>query len=92
MRVVLINDQHRTVADSVGPCTVSSSHATVERLRAPSVYSPTGVTLAGQTFGTSTGSGRVGGEPHAISLGKVAGGYVVSLPAASAALVTIAAG
>jgi hypothetical protein len=51
-----------------------------------------GVTLAGQTFGTSTSSGSLAGQQRTLSLDTVAGGYVVSLPAASAALLTIPPG
>jgi Glycosyl hydrolase family 79 C-terminal beta domain len=92
VRVVLINDSTTFARTALVRARVSRSHATLERLRAPSVYSTTGVTLAGQTFGTATDTGRLGGDPHTISLGKVDGGYVVSLPAATAALVTITPG
>jgi hypothetical protein len=88
----LINDSTIRSPTALIRAPASGSHATLERLRAPSVSSSTGVTLAGQTFGTDTGTGRLGGNLHTISMGKIDGGYVVSVPAASAALITIPSG
>jgi hypothetical protein len=63
--------------------------ATLERLSAPSVRSRNGVTLAGQSFGPSTSTGVLAGAPDASTVAAVDGGYGVSLPAGSAALLTV---
>jgi hypothetical protein len=86
VRVVLINDNLRgTTSVTVRPPAAATS-ATVTRLRARSAYSTSGLTLGGRGFGsrTTTGSLAVEGSP----LTGGASGYALSLPAASAAMVT----
>jgi hypothetical protein len=88
IRVVLINDSlSRTSAVVVRP-PVPSRAVTLVRLRAPSAYATTGVTLAGQSFGSQTVTGTLGGPRRVGSLKPVAGRYTLSLPASSAALLT----
>ncbi len=90
VRVVLINNataHGRVVAVRIpflgGP-------ATLERLQASSPHAENGVTLGGQGFGTATATGLLAGTPDATSVEPSAGGsYVVSLPAASAAMLTL---
>jgi Glycosyl hydrolase family 79 C-terminal beta domain len=85
-RMVLINESidRRTVA--VGAA--GGRSATVEWLRAPALTSTTGVTLGGQSFGTSTRTGRLAGRSHIAKLKAIDGRYEFTLPAESAALVT----
>jgi hypothetical protein len=88
-RVVLINDNTanpQTVTLRV-PGTVGI--ATLARLQAPSAHATSGVTLAGQNFGSQTSSGALLG-PLSTSLltASPSGDYSVQLPAASAALLT----
>jgi hypothetical protein len=84
--VVLINDSldRRTVSLSGA----GGGAATLERLRAPSLTSTTGVTLGGQSFGTQTTTGLLAGRSHVAKLTAGGGHYVFTLPAESAALVT----
>jgi Glycosyl hydrolase family 79 C-terminal beta domain len=89
-RVVLINENTagtRAVAVQVPG---STGVATVQRLRAPSIDASRGVALAGQSFGSETGTGLVSGRRHATRLAPVSGRYLITLPAASAAIVTLA--
>ena len=63
--------------------------ATIERLAAPSLGATTGVKIGGQTFGAHTMTGVPSGREDLVSLAPVAGEYVMRMPAASAALLTI---
>lgn len=60
--------------------------ATVQRLMAPSVRATTGETLAGQTLGAT---GRWVGRLHVERLSPIRGGYRLTLPAYSGALLSI---
>lgn len=51
----------------------------------------TGVTLGGQTFGTSTTTGTPTGHRALDTIGPSSSGYVVELPRASAAMLTLGA-
>jgi hypothetical protein len=61
--------------------------ATLERLQARSVSSTNGVTLGGQTFGDEARTGTLG-RPRTETVVPAAGSYLVTVPAASAALLT----
>jgi hypothetical protein len=93
LRVLLINDSiTSTAATSVAvPAPFDTSPANVETLTAPSAYATTGVTLGGVGFGARTTSGA---QPAATSaaLNPLQGSYDVTLPPASAMLLTLAAG
>jgi hypothetical protein len=93
LRVLLINDSPRAGARVLlsAPAAVGAgSAASVERLLAPSAYATSGVTIGGRTFGAWTGSGHL--QPLLLgSVAPVKGTYDVSLPAASAALLTLPA-
>jgi Glycosyl hydrolase family 79 C-terminal beta domain len=65
--------------------------AEVEQLRAPSVHSTAGVTIGGQTFGAETGTGVLAGPAAHQTVGSARGGYPVTVPAASATMLTIPA-
>jgi len=86
-RVVLINEtlDRRTVAVASG----SHGPATLERLRAPRLSSTFGVTLGGQSFGAETTTGRLAGRSHVADLKPSQGRYEFTLPAESAALITL---
>jgi hypothetical protein len=66
--------------------------AEVEQLRAPSVHATGGVTLGGQTFGAQTTTGVLSGPASHHPMSPSQGGYPVTVPAASATMLTIPAG
>jgi hypothetical protein len=84
---VLINEtlDRRTVAVASG----GGGPATLERLRAPRLSSTSGVTLGGQSFGAETTTGRLAGRSHVADLKRSQGRYEFTLPAESAALITL---
>ena len=98
-RVVLINESldRRTVAVNAA----GDGTATLERLRAPRLTSTSGVTLGGQNFGNGASSaaprggasrtttGRLSGRSTVAKLSARHGRYEFTLPAESAALVTL---
>ncbi len=91
VRIVLINDytaQSRTVH-----VRIAGAHgtATLERLRSKGLTATTGVTLGGQSFGDSTTTGMVAGRAALDTVRPTSGGYVVRMPRASAAMLTIPA-
>jgi hypothetical protein len=63
--------------------------ATVEQLVAPSLAATSGVTLGGQSFGQVTPTGTLSGPPMATVLHPVFGLYAVSVPAATATMLTL---
>ena len=88
IRIALINDDPtgaHTVQIDVGG---AIGAAILERLAAPGVSARTGVTLAGQRFGAFTTTGRLTGSRLELSVRRAGGGYRVTLPPASAALLT----
>jgi glycosyl hydrolase family 79 len=91
VHVVLINEytaQSRTVAVRIAG---AQGPATLERLQGKGVSATTGVTLGGQTFGTATETGTLAGHSTVTSIPDTNGGYVVRLPRASAAMLSLAA-
>jgi len=89
-RVVLINDSTSQTHDVEVRRSGSGSPAVVERLAAPSAYATSGVTLAGLSYGTTT-TGVLAGTPQVAQVDSTSSGYPVTLPPASAALLTIPA-
>jgi len=93
-RVVLINDSV-TESSSVLVRTQSPPEpAKLERLLAPSAYSKRGITLGGQSFGVHTTTGSLAGVTSTITLTPAsspaaAAPYAITLPPASAAMLTI---
>jgi hypothetical protein len=65
--------------------------ATLEYLRAPGVTAKTGVTIGGQSFGTATTTGLLSGHSSAVAVTAAHGAYVVTMPPASAAMLTLPA-
>lgn len=90
LRVMLINHS-LTTAQTVLLRVPARGSGELERLRAPSVQSTTGVTLGGQSFGAATTSGELAGPVRNVSLVRRGGAYSVRLPAATATLITAAA-
>jgi hypothetical protein len=91
VHVVLINDytaQSRTIDVGIAGATGA---ATLEYLRAPGVTAKTGVTLGGQGFGTATRTGLLSGRSAAVPVIATHGAYVVKVPPASAAMLTLPA-
>jgi hypothetical protein len=91
VRVVLINKSVRadhTVA--LRPPSGLRAAATIERLTASGVHAARDITLGGRTYGASTTTGRLA-PLQATSVTRQGRAFAVSLPHASAALVTIAA-
>jgi glycosyl hydrolase family 79 len=90
VHVVLINeDTARSRAVTVRIPGVSGT-ATLTRLLGKGVSATTGVTLGGQTFGSATGA--LSGHSTVVGVTKTSRGYVVTLPRASAAMLTITPG
>ena len=65
--------------------------AAIEQLRAPSVHSTGGVTIGGQTFGAETTTGVLAGPASQRTVMPSSGGYPITVPAASATMLTIPA-
>jgi hypothetical protein len=87
-RVVLINKDPTTSYTVQVQVPGFTSEAQLERLEAPTVFSTNGVTLGGQTFGDQTTTGTMAGSPQTEPVAPVLGQYTVTLPPASAALLT----
>ena len=92
IHVVVIN-KRRSGSQSLR-LRVAGAHgaAAVEQLRAPSLRSSSGVTLGGQTFGAETTTGVLAGPADHHTVQSSGGGYPVTVPAASATMLTIPAG
>jgi hypothetical protein len=89
IHAVLINDslhRPRYVALRIPG---ASGPAALERLRAPSVSATDGVTLGGQSFAAQSTTGLLAGPPSTAVVTPGSGEYVVRLPAASAAMLTL---
>jgi len=89
VRVVVINDSLEHTRWVLIRTPAPSRRAELERLEAPSAYAKTGITLGGQSFGARTATGRITGPAQLTVMRPSADGYLVRLPAASAALLTI---
>ena len=90
LRVVLINDNLTRARWVIVRPPPPLRGALLQRLVAPSPSARTGVMLGGQNFGPGTTTGLLTGSLHATSLAPATGEYVVRLPPASAALLTLA--
>jgi hypothetical protein len=90
LRVLAINDSLSTSATAVvrTPARWRSGRAWAQRLAAPSAYSTTGLTLGGRSFGPRTATGVLR-PPVRMPVPRRRGRYVLTVPAAGAALMTI---
>jgi hypothetical protein len=92
IHVVLI-DKHQGGGGTIVPLRIPGAKgiATVENLRAPSIRATGRVTLGGQSFGSATSTGTLGGKAADRKLTPSKSGvYTVSLPAGSATMLTLA--
>ena len=85
---MLINDSRHTRQVAVR---LPGGHGegTLERLLAPSIRATGGVTLGGQTFGAATTTGQLAGPPQTQAVTPHGRSYGISVPPASAALLTL---
>jgi Glycosyl hydrolase family 79 C-terminal beta domain len=91
VHVVLINEdaeRSHTVAVRIPAL---HGTATLARLLASGLSATTGVTLGGQTYGSATVTGTLAGHSTVVAVRKTGAGYVVTVPAASAAMLTLSA-
>jgi hypothetical protein len=91
VRVLLLNDALRFSEHVLVDVAGARGRAALERLLAPSAAATGGVTLGGQTFGAQTTTGVLA-PPALQAVAQRADGYAVTLPPASAALLTLPAG
>lgn len=91
IRVVVINEARR--ATRYISLRIPGTRATpgLTWLRAPSITARGGVTLAGQSFGAATRTGRLTGNQQRIDVAPTNDTYVVKLLPASAAMLTLPA-
>ena len=89
IHVVLINDDPTHAQKLAVVVRGASGAGTLERLQAPSLHATHGVTLGGQSFGAPTRTGVLSGPSQTVAVTPRGGEYVVRLPAASAALLTL---
>lgn len=92
LRVVLINKERH--ASSPVRLLIPGAQRTgeLQRLLAPTVNAGKGITLAGQTFGPLTSTGRLTGARITHTITAAHGTYTVTMPPTSAALLTIPPG
>lgn len=88
-RVILIDkDPSRAETVTLRPPAGTAAGATIERLRARSVHSRNGVTLGGRTYGRETDTGQLAPPVTQALTPDATGGYRVTVPGSSAAMVT----
>ena len=89
--MVVINKsqtQRKTVTVHLPAGTAATESATVERMQAPSARAKQGVTLGARSYGAQTQSGQLG-APAVERTHAARGRVTLSVPSASAALVTV---
>ncbi len=91
-RLVLINDTRGRAETVIVRPPAAAGVANLERLLAPSAAATSGLTLGAQSYGPETGTGRLSGPARPRYLLSARGEYVVTLPAASAAMLTLIPG
>jgi hypothetical protein len=89
IRVVVINKYMRGSRVVVLRIPWAAGPAALERLRAPSPYATFGATLGGQSFGQETLTGFLAGPAATTTIEPVAHSYTLTVPAASAAMLTM---
>lgn len=87
VRLTLINEGTTGLTVALNAPNATTA-ATIDRLQGPSLSAQTGVTIDGQSFGTSTTIGVLKPSPQPTSTRPVRGHYVIGLQAASATLLT----
>ncbi len=86
---VLLDNENRSRGGNVGLRAPAGTQGpvTLVRMRAPGVHASRGVTIGGASFGARTYTGVLG-QPRVEDVQRSRGAYSVSVPVASAALVT----
>ena len=87
VQAVLINKGPQSQVVTLRPPAGTTAPATVLRMQAPSVHARRGVTIGGASFGAETSTGVLP-PSHTQSLPPSRGAYTLSVPRASAALLT----
>lgn len=88
IRVMLINEGAH--AQRIGiRAPVQSARAALVRMTAPHATSSGGITLAGESFGAATSTGRLAGRLRVAQVHPTGRTFVVTVPATSATLVTL---
>jgi hypothetical protein len=90
-RVVLTNQSRRASKYASLRIPGARAAAGLTWLRAPSIAATGGVTLGGQSFGAVTRTGWLTGSQQRIDVASINHTYVVKLPPASAAMLTLPA-
>lgn len=88
VRVVLINERASSEQVLLTAPPGATGPAASEQLLAPSLTATSGVSLGGQSFGSSTDTGILTGPPEDGSIARVKGVYPVTLPPDSATLLS----
>jgi hypothetical protein len=88
-RVLLINDDPTRSQSLSFRVPRTQPGGTLERLLAPGLTASHHVTLGGQSFGPQTSTGLLSGTGADTTVKPIAGAYSVTLPPASAALLTL---
>ena len=88
-RVVAINKNTASSRIVEVRVPAGAGSATLALMRAPAITAKTGITIGGQGFGAQTSTGELAGTPQTTTLKPSKGLYRFTLPAASAALLTI---
>ncbi len=88
VRVLLINDDLHSPAQTRVQVARAAGPAAIERLAASSAYATGPISLGGASFGADTATGVLP-APHPQAVAARAGGYGVTLGAGSAALLTV---
>jgi Glycosyl hydrolase family 79 C-terminal beta domain len=91
VRVILINTSRSGSETLAVRVPHAGGPASLERLLSPSLDAVSGVTLAGRTFDPETTTGEPVGVERSETAAPVSGAYLVELPAASAAMLTVPA-
>jgi hypothetical protein len=90
-RIVLINEYHRDTKYVRLRIPGARASAKLMWLRAPSIAATSGITLGGQSFGATTSTGLLAGKQQLINVASINNTYVLKLPPASAAVLTLPA-
>ncbi len=88
IRIVLINDDGTPQPLLLKSPLGTAGPATIEQLLAPSLTATRSLTIAGQSIQPSTTTGTLTGTPQTTTLTPVSGRYPITLPAASATMLT----
>jgi uncharacterized membrane protein YgcG len=89
VRLTLINKDAVSDHDVAVSISGQTAPGVEETLQAPGVSATDGVTLGGQTFGDETSTGQLPGPAQTTTVTPTGSTYTVTVPAASAAMVTI---